>query len=201
MADQLTRPLVSSRVSERPRARTPEPQFLRIPIARLVVLSILSCGIYEAYWIYEHWAYFKRRDRLKISPFWRGAFCVFFCHSLLKRIHTDAELRSVQVPSFSPGRLATGWIVVMIVANLIGRAPGATTTLISLLVPSCLFFVPVQLYINSASHQRDPAQPYHSWSFGHFVCLVLGLAIWGFPIASLSLEHCNAYALLSSFTT
>ena len=167
---------------ENPNQPPQGPPFLRIPVARLIVLSILSCGIYEAYWIYEHWAYLKRRDRLKISPLWRGAFCVFYCHSLFKRIHTDAALRAAQQPSFSPGRLAAGWIVAILTANLVDLAPGAIATLVSSLIPSYLFFVPVQNYINSATHELDPAQPYRGWTFGHVFCLVLGLAIWGFTI-------------------
>jgi hypothetical protein len=167
---------------ESQKTRTLGPPFLRIPVARLIVLSILSCGIYQAYWIYEHWAHIKRRDRLKISPFWRGAFCVFYCHSLLKRIHADAELRAAQQPSFSPGRLATGWIVAILAANLVDLGPGAIATSVSLLVPSYLFVVPVQNYVNSATHKLDPAEPYRGWSFGHVFCLVLGLAIWGFTI-------------------
>ena len=179
---------------ENPKKRTPGPPFLRIPIVRLIVLSILSCGIYEAYWIYEHWAHIKRRDGLKISPFWRGAFCIFYCHSLLTRIHSNAELRAIQEPSFSPGRLATGWILVIVIANLVDLAPGAIATLVSFLIPSYLFFVPAQNYINSATHKIDPAQPYRGWSFGHVLCMVLGLAIWGFTIwgsqiASFSFEQ------------
>ncbi len=179
---------------ENPQTRTAGPPFLRIPIARLIVLSILSCGIYEAYWIYEHWAHIKRKGGLKISPFWRGAFCIFYCHSLLKRIHTDAALRVAQQPSFSPGRLATGWIIAILTANLVNLAPGEIATLVSFLVPSYLFFVPVQNYINSATHKMDPAQPYRGWSLGHVLCLVLGLAIWGFTIcgsqfASFSIEQ------------
>lgn len=180
--------------AENPQAQSAGPPFLRIPIARLIVLSILSCGIYEAYWIYEHWAHIKRRHGLKISPFWRGAFCVFYCHSLLKRIHSDAELRFVQQPSFAPGRLSAGWILAIVFANLIDLAPGAIATFVAFLVPSYLFFVPVQNYINSATRKSDPTQPFNRWSFGHVLCLVLGLAIWGFTIwgsqiASFSLEQ------------
>jgi len=172
-------------------ALTPGPPFLRIPIARLIVLSILSCGIYEAYWIYEHWAHIKRKDGLKISPFWRGLFCIFYCHSLLKRIHTNAELRAAQQPSFLPGRLATGWIVAILAANLVDLAPGVIATLVSFLVPSYLFFVPVQNYINSATHKIDPVQPYRGWSLGHVLCLVLGLAIWGLTIGGSQIASFN----------
>jgi len=168
--------------------RTTGPLFLRVPITRLVLLSILSCGIYEAYWIYEHWAHIKRRDGLKISPFWRGTLCVFFCLSLFKRIHSDAELRSVQEPQFAPGPLAAGWIATIIISNGIDLASGPIAIVTSLLVPSYLFLVPVQNFINSATHKREPAQPYHRWSIGHVMCLVLGLAMWGFTFASLSLD-------------
>jgi hypothetical protein len=103
-------------------------------------------------------------------------------------------MRAVQVPSFSPKGLANGWIAVIIITNLVDLAPGAIATLVSFLVPSYLFFVPVQNYINSATHKRDPNQAYHGWSFGHVLCLALGLAIWGFTIwgsqiASFSLEQ------------
>jgi hypothetical protein len=170
------------------KARTSGPLFLRIPIARLVVLSILSCGIYEAYWIYDHWAHLKRKDGLKISPFWRGTLCVFFCYSLFKRIHSDAELRSVQAPPFSPGLLAAGWIGSIVITNVINVASGPVATVTALLVPTYLFFVPVQRFINSAARKIEPTQPYQPWSIGHVLCLVLGLAMWGFTIASFSLE-------------
>ena len=173
---------------ENPEAQRSGPPFLCIPIARLIVLSILSCGIYEAYWIYEHWAHIKRRHGLKISPFWRGAFCVFYCHSLLKRIHADAEMRAIQEPSFSPRGLANGWIIAIIAANFVDLAPGAIATFGAFLVPSYLFFVPAQKYVNSAIHKKDPTQPYHRWSFGHVLCLVLGLVIWVSTIVSFSFD-------------
>lgn len=168
--------------------RTSGPLFLRIPIARLVLLSILSCGIYEAYWVYEHWSHLKRREGLKISPFWRGTLCVFFCHSLFKRIHSDEELRSVQEPLFSPGLLAAGWIASIVITNAIDLVPGPIATVTSLLIPSYLFFVPVQSFINSATHKLEPTQPYQRWAMGHVLCLVLGLVMWGFTIASFRLE-------------
>ena len=86
----------------------PTPLFLHISVARLILMSIVSFSVYEAYWIYKNWRYVKERDNLAIRPFWRGFFGVFHCHSLLRRIHEDQEARSVQLPAFSPGGLATG---------------------------------------------------------------------------------------------
>ena len=68
-----------------------KPLFLYIPPARLILLSIASLGLYEAYWLYKNWRYLKERDGLNISPFCRGVIGIFFCHSLLRRIHEDEE--------------------------------------------------------------------------------------------------------------
>ncbi len=154
------------------------PVFLHIPIARLIIMSILSCGLYEIYWIYKNWKYLKVRDNLDIKPFWRGWFGIFYCHSLLKTIHEDTELTQVEEPNFSPSGLATGWVILLIVGNLVSRAPGDMASIISFLIPSFLCFVPVQIYINSVNAKINPNAPHSKWSAGHIVCLVFGLLVW-----------------------
>lgn len=166
------------------RTATPkaEPQaatlFLYIPVARLILMSIVSFGFYEAYWIYRNWRYLKERDKLAVSPFWRGMFGIFFCHSLLRRIHEDKEACSIRLPTFSPSGLATGWVVLTIVSNVVSRAPGITASVVAAFTPSFLCLIPVQSYINSVTEQRSPGQPYYRWSLGHFVCLVPGIIVW-----------------------
>jgi hypothetical protein len=154
------------------------PLFLYIPPARLIVLSILSMSLYAAYWIYRNWRYVKERDRLDIQPFWRGIFGILFCHSLLRRIHADEEARAVEVPTFSPGGLATGWVILMLIANLLSRAPGVFASVIAAFIPSFLCLVPVQSYVNSVTEKRNPGLPYYGWSSGHIVCLVVGVIFW-----------------------
>jgi predicted RNA-binding Zn-ribbon protein involved in translation (DUF1610 family) len=154
------------------------PIFLHIPVSRLIVLSILSLHLYEAYWIYKNWRYVKERDNLSIWPFWRGIFGIFFCHSLLQRMHDDAEARAVEAPSFSPAGLATGWVVLVILGNLIDRLPSMATLLVTALLPSFLCLVPVQKYVNSVAERRDPGEPYYRWSWGHIACIVIGLVGW-----------------------
>ena len=159
-------------------AHVPNVQFLYISNTRLIILSILSWGLYEIYWIYKNWRYLKERDRLDIRPFWRGWFGIFYCHSLLGTIHIDRELRATREPSFSPGALATAWIVLMIVANIVGRSTDSIISMASCFVPTFLCFVPVQSYINSVNRDVVPHAPYAKWSSGHVVCIVFGLLIW-----------------------
>src|ERR1051325_8184837 len=122
----------------------PTPLFLYVPVARLIWLSILSMGIYEAYWMYRNWRYVKERDQLRIRPFWRGLFSVFFCHSLFRRIYEDTEARAVYMPVFSPSTLATNWIILILLGNALSRVPVAGVVILAAFVPSFLCLLPVQ---------------------------------------------------------
>ncbi len=158
--------------------QTQKPLFLYVPPARLIVLSIVSMSLYEAYWMYKNWSYIKDRDGLHIRPFWRAVFGVFYCHGLLRRIHDDSDACAFESPRFSPGGLATGWVILIILANIVSRAPGLTPSIISAFIPSFLCLVPVQNYVNSVTEKRDPLRQFYGWSLGHIICLVLGLAMW-----------------------
>ena len=155
-----------------------EPLFLYISVTRLILMSIASFGLYEAYWIYKNWKYINERKGLGLHPFWRGFFGLFFCHSLLKEIKEDEGARALIEPSFSV-QLATGWVILTIMANLLARlGPGLVLGIIAFLLPTYLFLVPVQNYINSVTEKRAPGARYYRWSAGHFVCLVWGLIFW-----------------------
>ena len=174
--------------SAAPSANKVAPLFLYIPTSRLIILSIVSMSLYEAYWIYKNWRYIKERDGLNISPFWRGFFGIFYCHSLLRSIHEDKEARSYQQPTFSPNALATGWVLLMIFANAVSRAPGMAATIISAFIPSFLCLVPVQNYVNSVTEKRNPSQKAYGWSSGHIVCLVSGVIFWALLLIGLGSE-------------
>ncbi|MGD1046219.1 MAG: hypothetical protein ABR936_13000 [Bacteroidota bacterium] len=165
------------------------PLFLYIPISRLILLSILSFGIYEAYWIYKNWWFINKRDKLDIRPFWRGIFGIFFCHSLFRRIHEDKESRSIAIPTFSPDGLASGWVVLMILTNILSRAPGIAVSIISPFIPSFLCLVPVQNYINAVQEKRNSGSEFYDWSFGHLVCLIIGIIIWLLLLIGLGSER------------
>ncbi len=107
-----------------------------------------------------------------------GFSAFFFCHSLLKEIKEDEEARALIEPTFSV-QLATGWVLLTILANLIARfGPGLVLGIIAFLLPTYLFLVPVQNYINSVTEKRSPGASRYGWSAGHFVCLAWGLIFW-----------------------
>lgn len=163
-----------------PQLTTGSAMFLYIPVTRLVVMSIISMGLYEVYWIYRNWCYLKERDDLKIQPFWRGFFGVFYFHGVLKAILADQQTNAIEKASFSAGGLATGWIIFVLLGSQIGRSSEATLSFLGTLLSmaSVLFILPVQNYINRVNQRITPPPPYTSWSAGHIVCLVWGIIIW-----------------------
>lgn len=160
--------------------------FLYIPVSRLIIMSIISFGLYEAYWIYKNWRYLNDRDDLQIQPFWRGVFGIFYCHGILKSIHNDSVANKYEKAKFSAGGLTTGWIILRYLGyafsrvNIIGGAIGL------IIFPSYLFFVPVQNYINHVNSAKKPKPEYNSWSAGHILCLIIGLIYWLVVLITLS---------------
>jgi hypothetical protein len=154
-----------------------EPLFLHIPIDRLIWMSIVSFGLYQVYWMYRNWRYVQIRDKRPLRPSWRGVFGVFYCHSLLNRIHRDQPSRAVLTPAFHPFVLATGWVALTLVCNVLYRAGGGYM-LIAAMIPTYLFLVPVQSFVNSVAERTSAYPDYYPWSAGHIVCLLFGMVVW-----------------------
>lgn len=87
-------------------------------VVKVLVMSLVTFGIYELYWMYRHWRLIQGRDRSDIMPFWRAFFGIFYVYSLLKRMRTDGEQHGVTNP-FPAGALATAYIL----ASLTWRLP------------------------------------------------------------------------------
>ena len=143
-------------------------------------MNIATLGLYQVYWIYRNWRFFKERDGLSIQPFWRGVFGVFFFNSLLNNIKNDAAASRILPASFSPGGLAAGWIILVILGNLLGRAPagGANIFGIILSVSAVFCVLPVQQYVNSLNESLPVRPAFYGWSTGHIVCLIVGIILW-----------------------
>lgn len=175
-----------------PQVTSAGPMFLHIPVGRLVFMSIISWGLYEAYWMYKNWRYLKERDGLKILPFWRSFFFgIFYCYGMLKAIRNDPKSNAIEQASFSAGGLATGWIILVFLGFVLGKADDIGVNMLGMIIsfPSFLFFAPVQNYINRVNAKLSPRPAYNPWSAGHIVCLVLGILIWVLVLAGLALPE------------
>lgn len=51
--------------------------FETIPIFKIIILSILTFGIYQVVWCYKNWKILKITSGYKVSPFWRAILAPF----------------------------------------------------------------------------------------------------------------------------
>jgi hypothetical protein len=155
-------------------------KYLYISQSRFIMMSLITFGLYEAYWIYKNWQYIEKRDKINIKPFWRGIFGIFYIHTLLQTMHDDSELNKINKAEFSASNLATGWILLVIIGNILGRFDNPAILMLSILIsaPSFVFLLPVQNYINKINESIHPQVDYYNWSLGHLVCLIIGSIYW-----------------------
>jgi hypothetical protein len=147
--------------------RRDRPLYFGVSIPKLLVLSVVTFGMYEVYWFYQHWRVYKERTGARITPIARSFFAEFFCYSLFRHIRQSAEQYGVRA-GFSPGLLAIGWVVLMLSA----RAPGMLS-LLSILSP--LMLVPVQNAANRLNEQEAPDHPRNDRFTGWNIALIV---IW-----------------------
>ncbi len=148
-------------------------------MSRFLFLSIITLGLFQAYWIHKNWKYLKERDGMSILPFWRGIFGVLYCHSIFDEIKFDEECKEIKSAEFSTAILATGWVLATIVSTILGYFEDTTFLILSILISlfSFLFFIPVQQYINDVNYTSNPRPEYHHWSMGQIVCLIFGVML------------------------
>lgn len=161
-------------------ATTNGAMFFYIPAHRLIVINFFSCGLYSLFWMERNWRYLKDRDGLKIQPTSRAVFGIFYIHALLKAIKTDAIAKQIKQAEFSPGGLASGFIIFVILSRVLSSVPALAAAVIGLIVFAVTpcFLLPVQNYIN-AINEASPVRPaYFGWSKGQIGILVVGVLCW-----------------------
>ncbi|MDF2445873.1 MAG: hypothetical protein K0S46_1109 [Moraxellaceae bacterium] len=82
---------------------------------KLVLLMVMTVGIYSIYWFYRNWKQCRDATGEPMLPVLRGVFAIFFVHRLFRRV--DAQLRDSAVAfAWQPMALATGYVVVALVS-------------------------------------------------------------------------------------
>lgn len=126
------------------------PQF-PVSLGKLVLMSIVTFGIYELYWAYKQWDAIRRRENEDVSPFWRACFAPLWGFSLFPRIQKLAEMHHVPI-NWSGTALATVYFLL----GATWRLP-SPISLLSLL--SFLPIVMVQRGVNDLNAAVAPDAP------------------------------------------
>ena len=57
-----------------------------VSLPKFVILSVLTFGLFEFYWLYKNWVFIKERDHSHIRPLARAFFGVLFLYSLIEDV-------------------------------------------------------------------------------------------------------------------
>jgi hypothetical protein len=153
-----------------------EAPFLAVSLAKLVVMSICSFGIYQIYWFYENWRLIKEREETNIRPSWRAFFAYFFCYQCFSRISRASASLGLQPIAAVP--LAVGWVFMTFLAII--PSPFWIITVLSV-----LFLLPVQAAANRVNQKwtpnHNPNRYFTNWNraFIAAACLFWTLTLIG----------------------
>lgn len=132
--------------------------FYAISNTKLVMLSVLTFGLYEIYWFYKQWQFVKKAKDLKVTPWARGLFSPLFAYPLFKHVFELAR-DAGEKSSPSAGWLAIAYFILVSMGRFTGWV-----WIISF--GSVLPLFPVQNRINllwSKKHLNDTISTIFSW--------------------------------------
>ena len=157
---------------------TPEgsaPDFFSVTTLKLVVMSILTFGLYELYWFYRNWARIRDHTSANIMPFWRAFFAIFWVYSLFKQFNDGATTRGM------PESIAAGGLTLLyILLSLASNAPAAYS-LVGLF--GVVAIVPANSLAARVNLAADPAFENNGrFTVWHWLVMALGAALIGFGI-------------------
>ena len=148
-----------------------EPAFFAVSQAKLVVMSLATLGVYDAFWFFKHWQRQRARTQEDLSPVWRTIFAVFFAYDLFTRVREEAERCGIR-PAYRAGWAAAAYIVPSLLFRL--PDPWWLATLLSV-IP----VVVVQSTANAVNAASTPlAGRNAAFSPVNVVGVVLGAVLW-----------------------
>ncbi|MFN8259364.1 MAG: hypothetical protein U0X41_00345 [Chitinophagales bacterium] len=153
-----------------------------ISVNQFMVLCFLSFGLYEMWWMYKAWRYFKEREHLDISPVARAIFSYIFLWSLFDKIKTHAQ-RAGYTEDFSTAAFGIAFVIV----NLLYKLPDPFWIASSF---SFLALIPPFKALNYYKQYGSGEQVYEQESFSRnqLIVVILGLIVWALVLIGLNVD-------------
>lgn len=144
-----------------------QPIFFPVSRFKLLVMSLVTFGLYQIFWFYKNWQLFKAATGSNISPFWRAFFTGIYCYSLITKIRNRAKLRGIDA-DFSPFLLTVAWFGLTLCAQL--PKPYFLVSFLSVIV-----LLPVQEIVNELNGLVAPNhKPNDRFSVWNIAAIVVG---------------------------
>lgn len=161
-----------------------DPQEI-ISVSKFVFLCFITLGIYEVWWMYKSWRFFKQKDKLDIMPAGRAIFAIFFANSLFERSLNLAKEKGYS-ESYNSVGLYSGFIISNLIANI-------AQPLWVLSLFSFVFLVPPFKALNYARLNSHDIISEEQLSFNsrQLLLIICGLALWGLVILAMLIKKFN----------
>ncbi len=154
---------------------------------KFILLSLATLGIYQIWWLYKSWKFFKEREDLDIMPAARAIFGIFYMFQLMEKIQENAKSVGY-TSSFSSGLILAG----IIASNVISRLPDPFW-MISF--ATCFLFIPPYKAFNYFKENADDinATEQSGFNWKQIILLVLGVIMWLLILAGMFLDDPATY--------
>lgn len=96
--------------SHSPVAKHPDPPWFLVGTAKLVLMSLVTFGMYQVYWFYQHWMRHRASTGAAVQPLARAILGPLFCYPLFTRMASAAGAAGV-VPPAAPEALAIAYVL------------------------------------------------------------------------------------------
>ena len=152
-----------------------------ISLNKFIFLSIISFGMYELWWIYKAWEFYKQKEKLNINPALYTIFSIFFLIPLLKKILNFAKEKGYN-NSYSSILLYVGFWGL----NLLTKLPDPFW-LISIF--NFVFFIPPFKALNFAKRNSSKfiVTEQTSYNGRQIVLIVIGVIFWSLVLLGLTM--------------
>jgi hypothetical protein len=137
-----------------------ENAFYVVSARKFTILFLITVGLYQLYWFYQHWSIYKARAQYDdamdrdIWPVARAIFAIFFVHSLCREVTAYAASKGREISSglFAPTLLT----LLLIVSSVFDRmswkeiwSPYSDVLSLVMLLPLWIVSMRAQQYINA----------------------------------------------------
>ncbi|VAW58744.1 hypothetical protein MNBD_GAMMA11-3245 [hydrothermal vent metagenome] len=166
--------IISWRIDARKQPAFENIAFYPVSLVKIFALSLVTFGLYSAYWFYKNWKYAKATDNSSIMPIARAIFDLFWYYPLYARLVKDSTIRH-QKNKVLLKPLAILFAIAYFAASILSEAD--RIWLLTLILAPLLLF-PLANYINHIDENDRAAYNYNSrWLARHTIIALLTLPL------------------------